>query len=287
MSKPNLGLIITGQLRTFFKQDVFDSFCTWLSVLKGYYTIYVALIINEATVDPGQFNFLKDFCAGSVIYCFDTSAVKPVPQEFLEALKEYPFEANPMKSLCIQKKQIQIGYELLKGFGINISINMKTRFDLFYGYHIIPFTNPHPLFPHSIFTEIIYMDYFRKAGFGTIGEFNEWQIQQKNAGAAPFIDWNITFGAHTHYNTDIFDTNDKLWLYHDFIIIGEPHIFERYLQTDPYSQPEEFRRIINDKKISNPTAGESQNIINMYLANITPIAYASGASLHIRRGEGA
>lgn len=287
MSTPNLGLIITGQLRTFFTEKVFKSFCTWLSVLKGCYTIYAVLVISETTVNTEQFAFLQEYCAKFSLYCFDASAVKPVPQEFAEALKEYSCDPNAMKSTCIQKAQIQIGCDLLNHFQIDIPIYMKTRFDLFYGYHIIPYVNPNPLFPHSIFTELIYMDYFRNAGFGTIGEFNEWQIRQKNAGAAPFIDWNITFGAHTHYNTDIFNNNDTLWLYHDFIIIGKRDIFEKYIETDPYLQPEEVLHIIQDKQIHNPMSCESQIIINMYLANITPIAYANGASLHIRRAEDA
>ena len=152
----DLGIIITGQIRTFFTEDLFTDFIIWLKILKKFYKLYVVCVINEDIINYSNFTFLRGLCERYSIIKFDKNLVHiPCIQTILEEYKRkgiYDELIQDVKdpkvllqSFLTQLKQIEVGVKGLREFG-SIPIYMKTRFDIFYGKLIVPYSNSSPPF---------------------------------------------------------------------------------------------------------------------------------------------
>ena len=278
----DLGIIITGQLRTFFTEIVFNTFINWLIILRQYYKLYIVCVVNEDIINYSKFTFLRNLCERYSIIKFDKSLVHiPSIQRILEEYKrknlydELLHEAKDPKvllqSFLQQLKQIEVGVKRMKEFG-NIPTYIKTRFDIFYGKLIIPYSNPNPLFPHS------------ENQFSSVKEFYEFGRQQDlKTLKIPEEFWQINFGGTYYYNNNIFDTNDKLWLSNDYIIIGKSELFEKFVKEDLLSDPERLIDLANKNGINHMLSQESLLNLYIYSSGTTPIMLLNSYSIYVVR----
>ena len=65
--KENIGIIITGQIRNFFKPDLFESFLQCMKSIKLKYNVYMVLVIS-GEYNENDFIFLADLCQYKLIH---------------------------------------------------------------------------------------------------------------------------------------------------------------------------------------------------------------------------
>ena len=299
MSLPNLGFIITGQLRTFFTEKVFASTYNWLTHLNHYYTLYIVCVINEENINYSKFTFLKDVCKEYKIVKFDNSCVEYPTNDFFDPifkdLKERGFydeimkETNnnlriPMLTYIRQKKHLEVGVKTMKEFGVEIPTYVRTRFDMFHGVHLIPYSNSNPLFPHSKQVEDFQMKLLSQAGFSSVEEYISFiKSQDMNTIRIPEKLWQVNFGGSYYYNTDIFDSNEKLWLANDHVFIGKAELFEKYCNCDLLKDPQTIIKIAREKGHNYIFSAEALLALHLYSVNITPILLLNAYVIYIQR----
>ena len=292
-----LGIIITGQTRSFYTEKVFTSFYNWLTALRQTYKLYVVCIVNEDTINSEIFNRFINLCELVVIKRFDTP-VCPPSEDYLNKIKDemkmrakpedYTWEIQCIQqrymSFLTQKKQTEEGVKILREHAIPTYI--KTRFDIFYGIPLIPYSNPHPLFPHSRLIEEYQTGLLHEYGFSSFEEFNKFQKKMKEHSKGYFINENLyhlSFGGIFYYNTDIFDTNDKMWMSNDYVCIGSSKVFERYIESDLIEDIDTLIRLSREKCVNNLISPEPLMILHLYSVNITPLLLLNGRSIYIQR----
>jgi len=183
-----------------------------------------------------------------------------------------------------QKKQLEVGIRLMKDYGVPMETYIKTRFDLLYRVFLVPYSNPHPLFPHSLDIEKIQMKLLQDLGFSSVDAYMDFMKLQKQTDLRiPEHLWQVNFGGPYYYNQDIFDTNDKLWCSNDFIIIGKPSLFERYCKSDLFENPELWIEISKRTGHMHLVSHESLFVLHMYSVGITPILLLNSYVIYIQR----
>lgn len=298
--KPALGIIITGQIRTFFMEKVFGSFYNWMCLLKKHYTLYVVCVINGADIPYSKFTFFRELAEKYMLMKFDASTVPVAPDRFFEviyeglrkdgmlerAIEDCIDPRERLQNFLTQKAQVRDGVAAMKSFGVDIPTYIKTRFDLFYGIPLIPYSNPNPLFPHSRENELFYAQLLAQRGFTSVEHFIDY-INNKTLDTLRIPEnlWEVNFGGVYYYNKDIFDTNDKLWMSADFIFIGKAELFERYCNSDLLGNPEKVLEIAKEKGHTLIFTTEPLVCIHMYSVNITPIMLLNSYIIYIQRDD--
>lgn len=159
---PNLAIIVTGQIRTFFDND---SFSNMISLSKTYYINIIVICILNSNI-PSDYKDIELY--------FNKLDIQHVIINYTQYRDVYNLELNRKfndsrylffkdtyfssgkdahrglsdpdnyckTSSCIQQHQVKIGIECLNKYSINNSINfdiiMKTRFDSKYPYDFCP-----------------------------------------------------------------------------------------------------------------------------------------------------
>ena len=298
MSLPNLGFIITGQLRTFFTEKVFPATCNWLMHLKKHYTLYIVCVVSEETINYSNFTFLKDLCKDYKVIKFDQSTIQHPLTHFVETIynelrrnghyeeimNEMKDEKDVIYSFIRQKKHLEVGVKAMKEFGVEIPTYVRTRFDMFHGIHLIPYSNSHPLFPHSKQMEVIQMSMLAREGYSSVEQYID-SIKNKKMDAIRIPEhlWQVNFGGSYYYNTDIYDSNEKLWLANDHVFIGKAELFERYCNCDLMSDPETIVKIAREKGHNYILSAEALLAIHLYSVNITPVMLLNAYVIYIQR----
>jgi hypothetical protein len=202
--------------------------------------------------------------------------------------EEYAKEVKDVKriftSFQSQKKQLEVGIGILLSYGVPIETYLKTRFDLLYNVKLIPYSNPHPLFPHSAEIERIQMDLLQKAGFNSVESYLDFvKTQTLSDLRIPENLWQINFGGPYYYSKDIFDNNDKLWCSNDFVIIGKADIFHKYCKSDLFIDPRLWIETARKTGHKHIVSHESLFVLHMYSVGITPILLLNSYVIYIQR----
>ncbi len=296
MRMESLGLIITGQLRTFFDTDVQDSFRAFLTGLKTKYTLYGALVINEPNIQTYNFDFLKQYMKDFIIIDY-----KQVHKEFnlketiytnlLEIEKELGVAEERAKesdgyihitSFYYQISQIQEGIKALNSFNVPFHCLMRTRFDILYSkdIEIIPFSNmKSPLFSHSVEQEYLRYNLYRRYKLSSIQEYLEWAADISWESPLRIHDLSsiLGFGGRYYNNLDILEKENYIWMYNDHMIIGTLDTFKTLMNIwDNFLNKEYIEKIINKAGIQFLFAPESLFLIHFLSYTITPIMYLDG-----------
>jgi len=298
--KPALGIIITGQIRTFFMEKVFTSFYEWMCNLKLQYRLYIVCVISDDIIPYSKFTFFKELAEKYMIMKFDSTKIPAIPDHFLNVIYEELKKNGTLEMIlkdCVdprkrihnfltQKTQIETGVHAMKSFGVEIPTYMKTRFDLFYGVQLIPYSNPNPIFPHSKEIESFQLQLLAREGFSSVEQYIEYiQGITLDTMRIPENLWQVNFGGVYYYNKDIFDNNDKLWLSSDFIFIGKAELFERYCECDLLQNPEKLVQIARERGHTYILTNEPLLCLYLYSIDITPIMLLNSYIIYIQRDD--
>jgi hypothetical protein len=278
----NLGFIITGKLRTFFTQVVQSHFCKWLKTLRERYTIHMVCVIND-DYEPEQFEFLSEFCQYTLVpfspyvatIYFPSQSFYDTIQAELDIEKQTQKEMeHHVKSFVYQRKQFQVGFQILQEKGLNIPYYIKSRFDMATEKILIPFSHTSEIFPHCAELEEEHRLLYKKFGIQNIDECIEFQRLLNSSHTEPRIRedfYTISLGGCYYYNLDI-HKNPKLWLFNDFIFIGEHSILKRYAECEELLEnPLEYIKIIKKKNMRIFLYPEIILWAYLYSVGITPI----------------
>lgn len=286
-----LGLILTGQLRTFFDAEVQASFLEFLTGLRNTYKVYGALVINEPSIQPEQFEFLNEYMEKYTIVDYKTLHKEFEQKEEMyrnllsieadlgvaeERAKESDGYSH-ITSFYYQVSQIQEGIKTLKSLGIPFDCFMRTRFDIVYKIEMVPFSNTgSTFFPHSIEQE-----YMR---FGIYSNFNIFSVEDYILWAKMFP-WKtmlrindyvslLGFGGTYYNNLDIINKKSYIWMYNDHIIIGTPDTFETFLDIwSLFIDTQRLSTVIKNSHIHFVFAPESLFLLHFLNHGITPLMY--------------
>ena len=307
-----LGLIITGQLRTFFDDEVQMSFRNFLKGLSTEYKVYAALVVNQSSVQPEQFEFLKDYIyeyslleypkyhkefeKRKEIYSnlFTIHTRLGIDEDTIHVSDEYCY----LDSFYYQASQIQVGILALKKYGITFDCIMRTRFDVIYKIDILPFSNPgNVLVPHSVEQEYSRNLQLKRSGFKDVNDYlnwantSEWQSLLRFENIEDYLKWAKTpecesliqihklaallgFGGRYYNNTDILNKSNYIWMYNDHIIIGTEPQFDTFLHVwDLFCNIDRLEQTIFNSKIAFLFAPESLFILHCIGHEMTPIMY--------------
>lgn len=283
-----LGLIITGQLRTFFSDRVHTSFVKWLTILNKEYSLYIICVVNEKEVNIEQFTFLSEISIMYSIIPFTQKVKYPtssfynfIEKEerrlgiFQERKGEAEFLQILSKQFFIQKAQLSLGFqELYKILG-DSAVYIKTRFDIVYSEEIpiVPFSNPNSLFAHSALLEKSHGDICGQIGIEDYFEYISKRANYKGL-RIPSELRPISFGGQYSLMTKMPASQEKLWLYNDYIIIGEGSTFKKYVESNSLiDNPELLLRISKENHIRFFLAPEAYMLSCIYSLGIQPIMY--------------
>lgn len=288
-----LGLILTGQLRTFFDEEVHASFRSFLKGLSSEYRVYAALVINQSGVQPEQFEFLKDYIYEYSIIeypkyhkefekrqeMYDTlSKVESILGSTIE--KERAKESDGychIDSFYYQVSQIQVGLKALKQYGVVFDCMMRTRFDVICKIDIVPFSNSkNILVPHSLEQEYIRNVMFKRYGFKGLDDFLEWAktSQWDSSLRVNGIASMLGFGGRYYNNINILDKSNYIYSYNDHMIIGKEIQFDTFLHVwDLFTDFKKMETIIKTSNITFIFAPESLFLLHFLGSEISPIVY--------------
>jgi hypothetical protein len=288
----SLGLIITGQLRTFFKETVQESFQSFLEGLCSKYDVYMLLVINETEIPYEKFVFLNKYVKRYTIVdyprVYKDFELKNTIQEImlsieddLEGVREERERENSaewnLQCFYYQITQIQIGLQGLYNYDISFNTIMRTRFDVYYTTEIIPYSNPNcELVPHSIEHEYKRHVLFRRFKFSTVESFMDTlQYTHFETNLRVFgVVRMLGFGGKYYNNTDVLNTKPKLYMYNDHILIGRPEVFQSFLDCwNLFTDEKKLRDVIFTSGIRYILAPEAMFQLLCLGNGITPIMY--------------
>lgn len=285
----NLGLILTGQIRSFFSEITFNNFLFFLINLKNKYNIYMILVINEKEIDISKFIFLKDYVINYEIINYYYMEKRKINYKFDKIISyeksnniynirknEISNENEYLERMSNQIEQIKIGINELNKYN-NINIYMRTRFDVIYNLDLIPFVTNDILFPHS-HQQLDIHNNILKTNFNN--NYNNMILYLKqNPIYINDIRLNDTskyigFGGAYYNNTCFLNNNPKLWMYNDHIIIGYKKEFNILLYFwSLFNNEDDLLNLIKISNIKHIFAPESLIILLCLKYNITPIMY--------------
>lgn len=286
-----LGLILTGQLRTFFDADVQASFLEFLAGLRNTYRVYGTLVINEPDIDPSKFEFLNEYMETYKIVDYkrihkDFEKKEEMYRNLLTIETELGIAEERAKesdgyihitSFYYQVSQIQEGIKALKSLGIKFDCFMRTRFDILYKIEIVPFSNiESTFFPHSIEQEYMRNSLYKRHMLNSIEEYlNKIKIPHWETPLRihPLISM-LGFGGRYYNNLDILNKEQYIWMYNDHMILGTPDTFETLLDIWPsFLEKKDLAKSIKKSGIRFVFAPESLFLLHFLGKSITPILY--------------
>jgi hypothetical protein len=253
--------MITGQMRTFFTQEIQESFTQMIRLSKmNYKNIVVILVINDdydesilqmlfaslnipiLIIDYKKYNHEYEELMQSKMKNSDYNKLK---QQYFEkntrATREvYNIDDN-LRLTNIQAHQLKVAIDMLlqyeKKNDITYDIMMKTRFDIMY---------PMLFFPHvpegSIITKLLFDEALKERFLKKMDKYNipinmealihflkEQQVNEENC-RVNFDMLDFTFGGHFCYNYKSLEninngSNRILYLFNDFYFFGKRETF--------------------------------------------------------------
>ncbi len=286
------GLIITGQLRSFFKDEVHDSFREFLKNLASRYDVYAVLVVNQSDIQHEQFLFFKqyvkeyrileyplyhkEFTEKELVYSTMFSVESCLEGVTEERKRESDGYCHIM-SFYYQVSQIQLGIQTLEDFGIPFRYLMRTRFDIVYKVELIPYSNTaNELVPHSLEQEYKRRVLYKQHGVKSVEEYLElaaktpWESRLRTNGILSMLG----FGGRYYNNLDIHNSNPKLYMYNDHILIGETEIFKTFLNAwSVFTDESRLKTEVLKSGIQFMFAPESMFLLLLLANSITPIMY--------------
>lgn len=247
----NLSIIITGQIRSFFKNYKYFLEMYNLSKIK-YENILIILVINDNYKSNEIENFFDSLNANYLIidynfyidefkYNFDKKIQDP---KFLKLNNNYSdyWVLQAIKTGSRQFHQLNIGIkELLKYEKRNkicYNVVMRTRFDVLYNKNFYPHLSENNIYDKLLLDDITIKNFnytCKKYNINSLNELITFLKEKKNQLPKLYYNIdeefiNISFGSNIFYNyvaleNIINGSNDILYSYHDFYFFANRNIF--------------------------------------------------------------
>ncbi len=290
--KKYMCVIMNGHLRTFHKLK--DKYLNFFEKCSKKYYVHLITIVNGD--DEGLKDFNPSVASWKRAKFSNSDEELIITQDHFEKYRDYysstSFEEDPLsvfgeRGPFLQFFQLRKGLRYMKHFEYHehviFDVVVKLRFDInlpddFVPFEFLSFDFPFNLFPHSK----KYLDLF-EAKFKKMEEYKRWleskSIHPKNK-SIDREDGFLNFGGSFLYNTlipDNFLRDNFLWMYNDYIIVGEREEMLKLISFPDFVESgENISSVIEigkKLKIEKLTAPESQLNCFLIKSGVIPVMY--------------
>ena len=298
IQKEWLGLMLTGKVHTFFREDVMPSFQAFLGNLLKTYNVQIVFVTVDK-MDPSRLDFITNMGAE---YSIERYVEKPdrykYPPDVLEALLAYEAliltpkmmakresELNPNTYISgfIQIDQIAHGYKVLMDTRRPYTVMIRSRMDVHYKDLIVPYSNNHILYPHSSVQEKHHSTLLTSMQIQSDEELCEiikyYYPIENNLRILPSA-YELWFGGAYFENLDILQIlkdcpeKEKFWMYCDQILVGRPSVFQYFASFfETYMNADRILNICKTHSINHIFVAEAVFIQFMLMNDVQPIMY--------------
>uniref|UniRef100_A0A6C0HJX3 Uncharacterized protein n=1 Tax=viral metagenome TaxID=1070528 RepID=A0A6C0HJX3_9ZZZZ len=300
--KERFAVIVTGQLRSFFRSDVQPQFINFIERMKGKYDTHIFFIINDEHMPNVTFEY---GCPHTVVHSYIKSAERSHAMfsdiKKTEAYKriievhnnsgdlqhEIPsVDKNFLNQSLLQVSQIQLGLDKIRECEEHTSTTfdyiMRTRFDAIYPDGFLPYgysakhTFSEYYFQHSLSQRSLYENYCKRYNLDP-SKYHVQGVSDDGMHRLRVHNYlrNINFGADYFLHRNIpsaSELNNTVWMYNDHILFARRDVFMNFNDWVSMFQID-FTDICEKNNIRHTIALEAQIIAFFLSKNIPFVMY--------------